>query len=203
MDRSESPSEFWDRRYREAERLWPREPNALLADFAAGLRAGHALDIGAGEGRNALWLAKSGWRVTALDVSEVGLDRAATRAAEEGVELQCVVGDWREYVPASPVDLAVISFMHPGPDERATMFERARAALAPGGYLFTVGVDLVDHGRRGPPDAERLYTPERLRPALSGFEVLRCESIAYEGEGREGPKRVVDVVAIARRPAAE
>ena len=199
MKRSESSAEFWDERYRDAERLWSQNANALLVDFAAALQPGRALDIGAGEGRNAIWLATCGWRVTALDVSKVGLERAAKRAAEEGADLECVVGDWREYVPASPVDLVVISFMHPYPGERAAMFERARASLVPGGHLFTVGVDVSEHGRRGPPDADRLYTPERLSEALSGFEVLRCESVAYEGETRDGRRSVLDVVAIARR----
>lgn len=200
MEGSESASAFWDRRYRESERLWSQNANALLTGFAAALPPGRALDIGAGEGRNAICLAKAGWHVTALDVSSVGLDRAAQRAAQEGVALECVAGDWREYVPPSPIDLAVISFMHPHPHERATMFEHARAALAPGGHLFTVGVDVAEHGRRGPPDADRLYTPERLREALTGFDVLRCESVSYEGESTEGRRPAIDVVAIAQRP---
>jgi len=202
VDVSESPSEFWDRRYRESERLWSENANALLVAFAAELPPGRALDIGAGEGRNAIWLAKAGWDVTALDVSRVGLERAAQRASEEGVELECVVGDWREYASGAPLDLVVISFMHPHPHERRTMFERTGAALAPGGHLFTVGVDAGEHGRRGPPDADRLYTPDRLREALAGFELLRCERVRYEGESTEGRRPVVDVVAIARRPAA-
>ncbi len=199
MNSPESPAAFWNRRYQAVDRLWTREPNALLAEFAATLARGRALDLGAGEGRNAVWLARRGWRVTVLDVSAVALTRAAERAAEEGVELDCVEADWRDYrlAPAS-LELVVISFMHPEPDERASIFERARKALAPGGHLFVAGVDLVDHGRRGPPDPERLYTPERLRRALRGFNVLRCESVVYEPERREGGRRVVDVVAIAR-----
>ena len=203
MHATESSAEFWDRRYRERERLWSQNANALLVAFAEALPPGRALDLGAGEGRNAIWLAKQGWRVTALDVSRVGLERAGERAAEEGVELECVVGDWREYVPPAPIDLAVISFMHPHPHERATMFERAREALAPGGHLFTVGVDAGEAGRRGPPDPDRLYTPARVREALAGFDVLRCEQVRYEGESTEGRRPVVDVVAIARRPAVE
>ena len=80
------------------------------------------------------------------------------------------------------------------------MFERMGSALVPGGSLFAVGGDVSEDGRRGPPDANRLYTPERLRQALTGFDVLRCEPVAYEGEGRDGPRPVVDVVGIARRP---
>ena len=199
MDRSEAAA-FWDDRYLSLERVWPMGANGLLRDFVGAFAPGRALDLGAGEGRNSIWLAEQGWRVTAVDVSRVGLGRAAESAAERGVELECVVSDWRDYVPPEPVDLVVISFMHPHPDERAAIFARARDALVPGGHLFTIGVDLAEHQRRGPPHAERLYTPERLRDALAGFELLRCESLTYEGESRDGPRTVTDVVAIARRP---
>ena len=202
MEARESPSAFWNRRYEAADRLWTAEPNAFLVDFAAGLEPGRALDLGAGEGRNAVWLAKRGWRVTALDVSDVGLARAARRAEEEGVAVECVVADWREHaLPAASFDLVVIAYMHPRPDERPSMYGCAADALAPGGHLFVVGVHAVDHGRRGPPDPERLLTPERMRERLpAGLELLRCESSSYERE-RDGERTsVTDVVAIARRP---
>ena len=201
MQAREPASSFWDGRYEAVDGLWSRAPNALLVEFAEALSPGRALDIGGGEGRNAIWLARQGWRVTALDVSEVALERATQRAAKEGVELECVVGDWREYeAPPSSLDLAVISFMHPRPAERATMFESVRQALVPGGHLFTVGVDVVEHGRRGPGDEDRLYTPRRLRNALEAFELVRCESVTYEAESKKKRQTVTDVVAIARRP---
>jgi len=199
MNEPERGPEFWNDRYLDVDRLWSPNPNALLAGFTAALKPGRAVDIGAGEGRNAIWLAKSGWAVTAVDVSEVGLARAAARATEEGVQLDTVVADWREYCARSPFDLAVISFMHPRPDERASMFAQVGEMLAPGGHLFTVGVDLTELGQRGPRDAERLYTPERLRDALASFEVIRCETVAYQGESTEGPKPVVDSVAVGRQ----
>lgn len=201
LDAREPASSFWNRRYQAVDRLWSRDPNASLADFAAGLSPGGALDLGAGEGRNAVWLARQGWRVTALDVSDVALSRAAARAAEEGVELECVVGDWREQpLAASSFELVVISYMHPQPDEHPSMYDRARGALAPGGHLFVVGVHARDHGRRGPPDSSRLLTPERLRALLTDLEVLRCGSVTYDRD-RDGERsQVTDVVAIARRP---
>lgn len=200
MSSPESASAFWDRRYQAASWLWTSEPNPLVAEFATGLPPGRAVDLGAGEGRNAVWLAKRGWRVTALDVSGVALARAAGRAAEAGVELDCIQADWREYrSDPSSFDLAVISFMHPKPDERAWMFGLAGEALVPGGHLFVVGVDLTEHGRRGPGDADRLYTRERLLGALPGFEVRRCESVTYEAQSGDGLRRVVDVVAVAQR----
>lgn len=199
MNTPERSAEFWNERYGKADRIWARGPNALLTGFVEDLPPGRALDIGAGEGRNAIWLAKTGWTVTAIDVSDVGLARAAKRAAEEDVDLECVVTDWREYDPPSPFDLAVISFMHPRAEERASMFTHVGEMLAPGGYLFTVGVDLSELGGRGPRDGDRLYTPERLREALEGFELVRCESVAYEGESTEGPRPVVDSFAVGQR----
>ena len=89
--------------------------------------------------------------------------------------------------------------MHPQPDEREALLDRVARALVPGGHVFTVGVILADHGRRGPPDAERLYTPERVQHALRGFELLRCEVHAYEQEHSSGRREVTDVVAIGRR----
>ncbi len=80
------------------------------------------------------------------------------------------------------------------------MFGRAWEALTHGGHVFIVGVDLVEHGRRGPPDPGRLYTPERLRGALQGFDLLRCESVTHEVEYDDGRRRVTDVVAFARKP---
>ena len=196
----ESPAEAWNARYRETASLWTPEPNALLVQFAAGLAPGRALDVGAGEGRNAIWVASRGWRVSALDVSDVALARAAEHAAAAGVRLECVTADWREHpFGESAFELVVVSFMHPQPDERDSLFERARRALAPAGHLFVVGVDVVDHGRRGPPDRERLYTPQRLRGALRGFDVLRCEQHESEQEHRTGRRHVTDVVAVARR----
>ncbi len=190
----------WNARYRAEPDLWTKEPNALLAQFAGELEPGRALDVGAGDGRNAIWLAAQGWDVTAVDLSAVALERAAERAAARGTQLACVVADWHEHdFGEAAFELVVVSFMHPQPEDREQLFERAARALAPGGHVFTVGVVLADHGRRGPPDAERLYTPERLRQALRGVELLRCGEHAYEQEHSSGRREVTDVVAIGRR----
>ena len=171
-----------------------------LAQFAAELEPGRALDVGAGDGRNAIWLATQGWAVTAIDLSTVALERAAERAAARAAQLECIVADWRDHdFGESAFELVVVSFMHPQPDEREALFGRVARALVPGGHVFTVGVILADHGRRGPPDAERLYTVDRVRHALRGFDVLRCEEHSYEQEHSSGPRQVTDVVAIGRR----
>ena len=190
----------WDARYRDEPDLWTKDPNAPLVQFAAELEPGRALDVGAGDGRNAIWLATQGWTVTAIDLSTVARERAAERAAARGAALECIVADWRDHdFGEAAFELVVVSFMHPLPDERETLFARVARALVPGGHVFTVGVVLADHGRRGPPDAERLYTVQRVQDALRGFELLRCEEHTYEQEHSSGRRQVTDVVAIGRR----
>jgi SAM-dependent methyltransferase len=199
----ESPAQAWNKRYESTPSLWTDNANAALVEFASALVPARALDLGAGEGRNSVWLATRGWRVTALDVSDVALARAAERAAARGVQLHCRTADWREHdlSPAS-LELVVVSFMHPDRRERPSMYERAAQALVPGGYLFVTGVHEVDHGRRGPPDRERLHTPERLRETFEGsFEVMRCDTVSYERERAGERELVTDVVGIARRRA--
>src|SRR4051794_37410008 len=76
--------ETWDARYAESERMWSGQPNPRLVEQVADLSPGDALDVGAGEGADAVWLASEGWRVTALDVSEVALERVIAHAREAG-----------------------------------------------------------------------------------------------------------------------
>src|SRR5918994_591290 len=76
---------FWEDHYRRRERVWSGRPNAVLVDVAGSLQPGTALDLGCGEGGDAIWLAQQGWRVRAVDVSATALDRAAAEAATAGV----------------------------------------------------------------------------------------------------------------------
>ncbi|MGB3763940.1 MAG: class I SAM-dependent methyltransferase [Ornithinimicrobium sp.] len=80
----------WDERYAESDRIWSGEPNGALIAEVTDMAPGRVLDVGCGEGADAIWLAQHGWRVTALDVSTVALDRARTHAAEAGVDVQFV-----------------------------------------------------------------------------------------------------------------
>ena len=87
----------WDARYETVGLVWTAEPNRLLVAEVTGLPAGRALDLGAGEGRNAVWLAEQGWQVTAVDYSRVGIDKGRALAAQRGVEVDWVVADVLEW----------------------------------------------------------------------------------------------------------
>ena len=129
----------WDERYSAAERVWSGEPNGSLVTDVAGLTPGRVLDVGCGEGGDAVWLARQGWTVTALDVSGVALARAAAHARDAGVEVDLVhKGLVEADLPAAAFDLVSVQYpallRTPGRDaERALL-----AAVAPGGLLLVV-----------------------------------------------------------------
>ncbi len=95
----------WDERYAASGLVWSSGPNRTVADEVGGLTAGTALDLGAGEGRNALWLAEQGWTVTAVDFSAVGLDKARAIARQRRLQLTTAVADVTRYHPKQTYDL--------------------------------------------------------------------------------------------------
>ncbi|TXS38354.1 SAM-dependent methyltransferase [Streptomyces sp. OR43] len=141
-DAAASDAELWDERYRESHRIWSGNPNTALVREVEGLKPGRALDLGCGEGADAVWLARLGWRVTATDISRVALDRAAEHGAEAGVEDRI---DWQFHdlgvsFPDGEYDLVSAQFLHSMGDlPREQILRRAAAAVAPGGVLLIVG----------------------------------------------------------------
>jgi len=135
---------FWDGRYNSSSALWSGRPNIHLVAEAAGLVPGAALDVGCGEGADAIWLAERGWRVTAVDVSTVALERAATHAATAGDEVSRRINwlhaDVIDWVPAAEsYDLVSAQFMHLPSAQRELLHRRIAESVAPGGTLLVVG----------------------------------------------------------------
>jgi SAM-dependent methyltransferase len=129
----------WDRRYGERERLWSGAPNGALVAEVAGLAPGRALDVGCGEGADAVWLAAGGWDVTAVEVSGVALERAVGHGRDAGVAVRWVhAGLVEAALPPRSFDL--VSAQYPALRRTAdAAAERALlAAVAPGGVLLVV-----------------------------------------------------------------
>jgi SAM-dependent methyltransferase len=138
-DRTHFTQEFWDERYRSADRLWSGQPNPQLVAQVAGLPPGDALDAGCGEGADAIWLASRGWAVTAVDVSAVALERAAAHAAAEGVRVGWQREDLLTWDPGPDrFDLVTAQFMHLPSPELESLHGRLAAAVRPGGTLLIV-----------------------------------------------------------------
>jgi len=130
---------FWEDFYG-GERRWSGKPNASLVDEVAELEPGTALDLGCGEGGDAIWLAAQGWTVTATDISQTALDIAARHAAEAGVAVNWERHDLAESQPAGRFDLVTTSFLHSKVElPRAQILRAAAEAVASGGTLLIIG----------------------------------------------------------------
>lgn len=193
--------EDWDRRYSQPNLLWSATPNRFLVEEASELPPGSALDLACGEGRNALWLASLGWRVTAVDYSSVAIAKARTRAREEGEEVEFVCADLLEYEPErGAYTLVLLLYLHLPPDERRLVLGRAAPALAPGGTLLLVGHDLsnMTEGVGGPSDPSLLHTPEDVAAELPGLVIEKAERVLREVPDEDRP--AIDALVRARRP---
>ncbi len=194
--------EDWDRRYAEKDLLWSATPNRVLVAEAAGLPPGRALDLACGEGRNAIWLAELGWRVTAVDFSEVAIAKAQTKAAEHAVDVDFLCADLLDYEPEiEAYDLVVVLFLQLTVEERRPVLSLAAGALAPGGTFLLVGHDSTNltDGVGGPSEPTVLYTPDDIIAELPELEIEKAERILRDVEGEDRP--AIDALVRARKPA--
>jgi SAM-dependent methyltransferase len=195
----------WDERYRQKEFVWALEPNPILAEEVENLAPGRALDLAAGEGRNAAWLASRGWAVTAVDWSEVAIDKGRARAGRAAVEVEWVQADLAEWKPPERAfDLVVITYFQPPPELRMAVWRKAAAAVAPGGRLVVVGHDSANltRGWGGPPNPVSLYvTSDVVATVGSELAILRAEEAESPRETPEGRRFAIDNVVVAERQA--
>jgi 2-polyprenyl-3-methyl-5-hydroxy-6-metoxy-1,4-benzoquinol methylase len=219
MDREE-----WNRKHGEAGVLFGTEPNRFLVAEVEGLAGAlqaprfsgraaparpaalpaeaRALDLACGAGRNAVWLARRGWRVTGVDFSDVALRNARALAAEREVEVEWVQADVRSWEPALlAFDLVVILYLQLPAAERRLVLGRAAAAVAPGGTLLVVGHHLqnLDGGHGGPKDPAVLLTPEQVAAELPGLEIEKAERVLRPVETEDGEVYAIDALVRATR----
>ncbi|MFB9678946.1 FAD-dependent oxidoreductase [Streptosporangium vulgare] len=191
--------EFWDRRYGESDRIWSGNPNVILVREVTGMEPGSALDLGCGEGADAIWLAQRGWRVTATDISGVALERAARHAASADVADRV---DWQRHdlgasFPEGLFDLVSAHFLHsPGDMPREKILRTAASAVAPGGTLLIVGHAGFPAWEPNPHPDVHLPTPEEVLAGLElpdgEWEVLLREEhdrIQNDPEGKPTTRR--------------
>jgi SAM-dependent methyltransferase len=193
----------WDERHRAGD-FEGRGPNPTLVAGVAGLRPGRALELAAGSGTNAVWLAKRGWQTTAVDWSPVGLANGKAAAADAGVEVDWQERDLFEWSPPRlSFDLVVIVYLHLPPEERRPVYARAAAAVAPGGRLLVVGHDCLNatEGEGGPPDPIRLFTADEIATELIAADrelvIERAEVVRRVPLPGRAP---IDALLVVRRP---
>jgi SAM-dependent methyltransferase len=196
----------WDDRYRERPLVWSAEPNLFVERELSGLTPARAVDLAAGEGRNALWLASKGWEVEAVEFSPVAIEKGRQLAAGASLELRWTLADLRDQPAIEPAALVLIAYLQLPAAEMTPVLRHAAGLVAPGGELFLVG-----HARRnladgvgGPQDPDVLWTDALLREGVggSGLEVDRLAEVAREVETEDGPREAIDLLLRAHRPAS-
>jgi SAM-dependent methyltransferase len=202
---------FWDERYRSAQRVWSGNPNPQLVAEVASRPPGRALDVGSGEGADAIWLARRGWTVVAADISGVALERAAQHAHDIDPAAAARI-EWRHVDllarPPEPgsFDLVSAQFLQLPPESRTRLFTALAAAVRDGGMLLVVGhhpSDLATDVPR-PPMPELFYTPDEIAGLLDGSWTINASQArprpARTPDGADAT--VHDTVLVATRPAA-
>jgi len=191
-----SPEEFWESFYGRDDRVWSGEPNADLVREAAGLPAGNALDLGCGEGTDAVWLAARGWTVTGVDISRTALDRCARHAEDAGVadRIHWERHDLGDTFPEGTFDLVSAHFLHAPVDlPREPILRRAAGAVAPGGVLLIVGhtgrVPWTDPDRPGPSFPEPAEILRDLELEEGRWQVLTDREHHRSRTGPDGQER--------------
>jgi SAM-dependent methyltransferase len=192
----------WDARYADTELLWSAEPNRFVVEQMADLAPGRALDLAAGEGRNAVWLAENGWAVTAVDFSPVAIDKGRRLADHRGVQVDWAVADAVTFQPdEAAFDLTLISYLHLPPEELSAVIAGAVAALAPGGVFLLVAHDrrnLAD-GVGGPQDPSILTRADEVTALLDDLTVEFAGEVERQVDTDDGPAVAIDTLVRARR----
>ncbi|HEY0717759.1 MAG TPA: class I SAM-dependent methyltransferase [Streptosporangiaceae bacterium] len=176
----------------------------MAAELAA-LPPGRAIDLGTGEGRNAIWLAERGFTVTAVDFSRAGLARAAGLAAGRGVRVDWVHADLLDYQPTpGGYDLVLIAYIQLTANRLTELAATAAAALAPGGTLLAVGHDRdnLSRGHGGPRDPGVLWTTQLVTAGLAGLTIQHAGQVNRTVTTPDGDRTAIDTLIRAQRPTA-
>ncbi|SDG04654.1 Methyltransferase domain-containing protein [Lentzea fradiae] len=199
-----TPVTFWDNVHGTPRTTAPR-PNVRLIETVTALPPGEALDLGCGQGGDALWLARQGWRVTSADISAVAVEKLTTAAATHGLTDQVTAHrhDLHDDFPTGTYDLVNAHYLHtPFTLDRAQVFRKAANSLRPGGTLL-----IVDHGSAAPWSWDQnahFPTPREVAAEIdldpSTWSTIRADSPTRTATGPDGSTaEVVDHVLVIRR----
>lgn len=194
--------DLWNERYRERGAVWGVGPNEFVADRMAGVAPLRVLDLGSGQGRNAIWMAQQGHRVTAVDISDVATAQGVAIAERAGVEVAFIVADLAVWEPAAEgFDLVLLAYVQLPEAGRRPLHAKAAQALVPGGRVLIVAHhrDNLEDGVGGPPLPEMLFVEDELAADFPGFEVIENNRVLRHVDKGDVVGDAIDVVFIAEK----
>jgi SAM-dependent methyltransferase len=193
---------MWNQRYNQPEYVYGTQPNDFLVSVSANIPRGKVLSLGEGEGRNAVYLASQGWDVTAVDSSDVGLEKARRLAAEKGVNITTITADLGDFqIQPNSWDAIVSIFCHVPSAIRLPLHQAVVRGLKPGGVLVLEAFTprQLAMGTGGPASPDMLMTLASLRQELAGLRFVQAVELdrnVIEGKFHTGQAAVVQIVGV-------
>lgn len=200
-------SEFWNKRYSVNEYVYGKHPNSYLKEQLENLRVGSILFVGEGEGRNAVYAAKLGWKVFAYDLSVEGKKKAEKLALKHNVQIDYHVGELHELdYQTEQFDVIALIFTHFPSDSRAAIHKELTKHLRPGGTLIMevfsqkqISHQVEGDSGGGPKSIDMLYTLDDIRKDFENLEIIElneAEVCLSEGDHHNGLSSVIRFVGL-------
>lgn len=194
----------WDKRYSDSEYVYGKQANQFLSEHLEDIPRGHILSLAEGEGRNAVFLAKNGRQVTAIDSSSVGLEKANRLAEENSVSIKTVCADLAHYhIADNSYDGIISIFCHLPADARKFLYSQLSSAIKPGGIFLLEAYTpaQIGKGTGGPPLVEFTVEWREMKTYLHDFDILHAEELdrdVVEGKLHTGIGSVLQIIAKRR-----
>ena len=195
-----SQQEFWNQKFSRDGYLYGKKPNAFIEACASNFKKTHRfLCLGEGEGRNAIYFAKRGFEVAAIDASDIGLKKLEEFAKEEGVDVKTRCVDLNEWIPKKKYGSIIATYLHMYKEDREALFEKIDSCLKEKGFFIGefFSVNQLNYESGGPKDINLLYTTEDFNnsfPNCTKHKVEEVEVELDEGNGHQGKASVIRVI---------
>lgn len=192
--------EFWNSKFSREGYLYGKEANKFLVSCDSNFKKSEKfLCLGEGEGRNAIFFAKKGYKVTAIDASDIGLEKLEEFAKEENVKVKTICQDLTKWEAKEKYFSIVASYLHMYKDDRELLFEKIENSLPSGGFFVGefFSINQLNYSSGGPKDEELLYTVEDFKNSFPNSKKHKLEEVEVElneGKGHNGTASVIRVI---------
>jgi len=193
--------EFWNQKFLRDGYLYGKEPNEFVKSTYVNFKKNQrVLCLGEGEGRNAVFLAKKGYEVAAIDASDIGLSKLETWANENKVEVKTKCIDINEWIPTKKYGAILFTFMHLNIDELEKIVEKIESSLKENGFFIAevFSKNQIDKNSGGPKDLNLLYSVEDFQKCIKSLKIHKLEETIVElneGNGHKGKASVIRLIA--------